>query len=550
MRRFAASAAVIAGVAAFAMPVGGVVANAQQRVPGSDRTGVLATPDPVPAQYIVTLRTPPAASGAAASSLSARHGGRLVRTYSKALAGYAAQMTAEQAEELSHDPAVASVEQDGYVSINDTESPAPSWGLDRIDQRDLPLDNAYSSSGAGAGVTAYIIDTGIRVTNTDFGGRASIGFDSVGDGQNGVDCNGHGTHVAGTVGGAKYGVAKSVSLVAVRVLDCNGSGTWSSVIAGIDWVTAHHAVNAVANMSLGGAVATSVDTALANSVASGVTYAVAAGNSNADACTSSPARAPSAITVGATTSTDARASYSNFGSCVDLFAPGSGITSDWNTSDTATNTLSGTSMATPHVVGSAALYLGEHPGASPATVTTALLGAATPGKVTSPGTGSPNLLDFVGPTGTPPTTTTTTPPTTTTTSTTTTTTRPPTTTTTTTTRPPTTTTTTTTRPPTTTTTTIARQVPAAPVLSGTAARKAARLTWTAPANGGSAITGYRLYRSTSSAGPFTLHAGTAASTRNYNDNSLKSGTRYYYRVSAVNALGEGPRSNTVGVTAG
>ena len=238
MRRFAVAVAVAAGLIALALPSGMSAAVAQQSGRGGDANGVVATPDPVPAQYIVTLHTVPAASSAAASALSARHGGHVVRTYSKALAGYTAQMTAAQAADLSADPAVASVEQDGYVSVAATQSPAPSWGLDRIDQRDLPLDNSYSSSSDGAGVTAYIIDTGIRPTVTDFGGRASIGTDTVGDGQNGVDCNGHGTHVAGTIGGTKYGVAKSVSLVAVRVLDCGGSGTWSGVIAGIDWVTA------------------------------------------------------------------------------------------------------------------------------------------------------------------------------------------------------------------------------------------------------------------------------------------------------------------------
>src|SRR3954465_9113907 len=282
VRKFMVTMAAVGGLVALAVP-----AVAQRS--GSDGGGVEASSDPVPTQYIVTLRTQPSASAAAATALSARHGGRVVRTYSKALAGYTARMTPEQAADLSQDPTVASVEQDGYVNATATQSPTPSWGLDRIDQRALPLDSSYSSSAAGANVTAYIIDTGIRATNTDFGDRASIGTDTVGDGQNGVDCNGHGTHVAGTIGGTKYGVAKSVSLVAVRVLDCTGSGTWSGVIAGIDWVTVHHTQNAVANISLGGGASGGGDPGLANSVAAGVTYAVAAGNSNTDACTQSPA---------------------------------------------------------------------------------------------------------------------------------------------------------------------------------------------------------------------------------------------------------------------
>ena len=303
MRRFAVAVLVAAGLVAVAVPA---VARATRG--GGDSRGVVATSDPVPAQYIVTLRTLPAASSAAATSLTARHGGHVLRTYSKALAGYTAQMTAAQAAELSQDPTVASVEQDGYVSVGGDADAGAVVGLDRIDQRDLPLDNAYSSSNEGAGVTAYIIDTGIRPTVTDFGGRAAIGTDTVGDGQNGVDCNGHGTHVAGTVGGTKYGVAKSVSLVAVRVLDCSGSGTWSGVIAGIDWVTAHHTADAVANMSLGGGAVhrgRHRGRQLGGRRASRTRWRRA--TATPTRAPSSPARAPTAITVGATTSTDARA---------------------------------------------------------------------------------------------------------------------------------------------------------------------------------------------------------------------------------------------------
>jgi subtilisin family serine protease len=262
--------------------------------------------------------------------------------------------------------------------------------LDRIDQRSLPLNGQYNYTYTGSGVTAYIIDTGILFSHNDFGGRASKGYDAFGG--NGVDCNGHGTHVAGTVGGATYGVAKRVTLKAVRVLNCSGSGSTSGVIAGVNWVSNNHTASSVANMSLGGSVSTSLDSAVSNSIAHGVVYAIAAGNSNANACNYSPARVSSAITVGATTSSDARASYSNYGSCLDIFAPGSSIKSDWYTSNTATNTISGTSMATPHVTGVAALYLQQHPGSSPTTVRNAMRTYGTLNKVTGAGSGSPNVL--------------------------------------------------------------------------------------------------------------------------------------------------------------
>jgi len=285
------------------------------------------------------------------------------------------------------------------VRLDTTQSNA-TWGLDRLDQRDLPLNATYSYDKTGSGVTAYIIDTGIRLSHNDFGGRATSGYDAI-DGGSADDCNGHGTHVSGTVGGTTYGVAKGVRLVAVRVLDCGGSGSNSGVIAGVNWVTSNHAAGqpAVANMSLGGGVSTALDQAVSNSIADGVTYALAAGNSNANACNSSPARTPNAITVGATTSSDARASYSNYGTCLDVFAPGSNITSAWSTSNTATNTISGTSMASPHVAGAAAVYLEGNPGATPAQVASALSGAATTGKVTSPGSGSPNRLLYSAPPG-------------------------------------------------------------------------------------------------------------------------------------------------------
>ena len=341
--------------------------------------------------YIVVLKSAPGLARAA--EVARGLGVSTVRhEYSRALKGFAANLSDAEAARIARDPRVAYVEQDQVVTIDATQSGA-TWGIDRIDQRALPLSTTYTYSNTGAGVKAYIIDTGIRFSHSEFGGRATSGFDAV-DGGTADDCNGHGTHVAGTTGGSTYGVAKGVSLVAVRVLDCAGSGTTSGVIAGIDWVTSDHAAgaSAVANMSLGGGASTALDDAVTNSINDGVTYAIAAGNSNRDACKFSPARTPAAITVGATTTTDARASYSNFGKCLDIFAPGSSITSSWYTSNTATNTISGTSMAAPHVAGVAALYLQGSPGASPVTVRNALVANATANVVTSAGRGSPNLL--------------------------------------------------------------------------------------------------------------------------------------------------------------
>ena len=346
----------------------------------------------VPGQYIVVLK----ASAPATQIMNAlvpMPGVELRHVYAAALNGFAARLSPAALAELRANPNVAYIEQDQFIRVDATETGA-TWGIDRIDQRALPLSTTYSWASTGAGVTAYIIDTGINATHNEFGGRASVAFDAVNDGRNGVDCNGHGTHVSGTVGGATYGVAKGVQLRAVRVLDCAGSGTTSGVIAGIDWVTAHHASPAVANMSLGGGASTALDNAVTASISSGVTYAIAAGNSNRNACNYSPARAATAITVGATTTTDGRASYSNYGSCLDIFAPGSGITSSWIGSNTATNTISGTSMATPHVAGVAALYLQTHATASPASVRNALVSNGTTGKVTSAGNGSPNVLLF------------------------------------------------------------------------------------------------------------------------------------------------------------
>jgi subtilisin family serine protease len=340
-----------------------------------------------------------------ARSLTDRHNGTLGYTYQRALHGFSIRMSEQRAKELAADPAVASVEQDHVVHISDTQQNPPSWGLDRIDQRNLPLNNAYNFDTTASNVHAYVIDTGLRITHQTFGGRASNGRDTVDNDNVAQDGNGHGTHVAGTIAGTQYGVAKGVQVVGVRVLNNAGSGTTAGVVAGIDWVTANAIKPAVANMSLGGGADATLDTAVNNSINSGVTYAIAAGNGDVlgrplDACTQSPARVPAAITVGATQQNDAKASFSNIGSCVDIFAPGVGITSSWNSSDTATNTISGTSMATPHVTGAAALILAGNPSFSPQQVRDTMVSNATTGVVGSPGAGSPNRLLFTGAGGT------------------------------------------------------------------------------------------------------------------------------------------------------
>jgi len=339
-------------------------------------------------EYIVVLRD--GADVDLGATQARNGGGRVVAQWRHALNGYAVQGPPDLIVALRTDPHVQYVEQVQEYSVDATQLNA-TWGLDRIDQDNLPLNSTYTYSNTGAGVRAYIIDTGIRTTHSEFGGRATFGVNYAG-GKN-DDCHGHGTHVAGTVGGTTYGVAKAVQLIAVKVLNCAGSGSTTGVVSGINWVKqdATTSASTVANMSLGGGVSATIDAAVTSAVSAGITFAVAAGNSNADACNYSPARVPSAITVGATTSTDQRASYSNFGNCLDIFAPGSSITSAWKNSNTATNTISGTSMASPHVAGVAALYLQANPGAAPLTVRNALVNAAT-SNVGNAGAQSPNKL--------------------------------------------------------------------------------------------------------------------------------------------------------------
>jgi subtilisin family serine protease len=369
----------------------------------------------IPGQYIVVLHESTlsfrrtdnydavqAGMRIAANELVARYNieeENVDKVFGNLMTGFSVKLSGEQLDALEKDPMVKYIEPDGYVYTTSTTQSNATWGLDRIVQRNLPLNGTYTYNATGQDVTSYIIDTGVRTDHVEFGGRAQRGFDAFGG--NSEDCNGHGTHVAGTVGGTIYGVAKNTTLVGVRVLDCNGSGTWSGVIAGMDWVAADASGPSVANMSLGGGASTAINDAVARMYDAGVPVIVAAGNGDRrgreqPACNYSPASAPRAYTVGATTSSDAKTSWSNYGDCVDIFAPGASITAAWHTSNTDLRTISGTSMASPHVAGVAALFLQGNSSASPQAVYNFLTETSTKNIVSNSRTANNHMLYSLG----------------------------------------------------------------------------------------------------------------------------------------------------------
>lgn len=385
------------------IPSGTSVSKTQTAKPQST---VVLKPTPTPfaetvdgsRRYIVLFKANANNPRALADQIMQGRGGKINFTYSTVVRGFAVTLPAAGAdaflEAMARNPLVDRVEVDQPVNLKQTTQNSATWGIDRSDQRSLPLSGSYTYNPNGSGVRVYVVDTGINASHVDFGGRVAAGYTSINDGQGTNDCNGHGTHVAGTIAGATWGIAKGAVLRPIRVLDCAGSGALSGVIAGLDWIVANAVRPAVVNMSLGAGASSTLDTATANMAAKGIVVVVAAGNSDANACDFSPAREPSAITVGSTASNDARSSFSNYGTCLDLFAPGSSIKSAWYGSTTATNTISGTSMAAPHIAGLAAQVLQATPSATPQQVADAIKAAATTGKVGSPGSGSPNLLIY------------------------------------------------------------------------------------------------------------------------------------------------------------
>jgi subtilisin family serine protease len=389
----AGTAAIVVAAAAAVITAQVSTAGAAEQDAAAGKFHALSGGTAVPNSFIVVLKDQkPGSFAASGQSLASEHQAKITHRYTSVVQGFAATMSENEARELAADSRVAFVEPNGVVKATEEQADPPNWGLDRSDQQKLPLDKKYTYASKAESVNAYIIDTGINIKHADFGGRASVGTDTTGDGRNGDDCDGHGTHVASTVGGEAHGIAKGVKLFAVRVLGCGGSGSNASVIGGVDWVTQNAKKPAVANMSLGGTPSQALDAAVQKSIAAGITYALAAGNDDEDACGSSPARTKEAITVGATSIDDNRAGFSNFGSCVDIFAPGDGITAAWIGGTSTTKTISGTSMASPHVAGAAALFLAGNAEATPAQVQDGLVGCASSDVVQDPGTDSPNKL--------------------------------------------------------------------------------------------------------------------------------------------------------------